>query len=377
MDTAPAHAPRSAGLQRPPAPSNFSSYDGGWLQIAYHPTLAGQMRPLERAADAFRSELTALLGHDVLKEVHVRVGRTTGEMQTLAPPGAHYPKYASGVAFSELGLVLLSARARYPGERHDLLEVFRHELAHIALHDAVGRDRVPRWFNEGFAIHASREAQGARMQAMWTATLAGKLLPFSEITSSFPSDATTASVAYAQAADMVRFLLKSGQEHRLSALMRRLSRGQTFDEALSDAYGADMFLLEKQFRKDAARRYTFWPVLLGGSLVWVLALGLLVVGYFRSRQRSARKLARWAREEALQDARDQLARAVLLPSAQASLSHPARRATDATTNARPGPENSSASKSLTASELTDSVEAIGVQAPVPSVEHDGERWTLH
>jgi len=130
-------APSAARLKMPEVPAGFSSYDGGWIQMAYHPSLSARVRVLQEQADEAKAQLTTLLGRSVLKKVHVRVGRTAGEMETLAPKDVGFPRYASGVAYSELGLVLLTARSRHPGERHDLPEVFRHELAHIALHDAV------------------------------------------------------------------------------------------------------------------------------------------------------------------------------------------------------------------------------------------------
>jgi hypothetical protein len=47
-----------------------------------------------------------------------------------------------------------------------------------------------------------------------------------------------------------------------------------------------------------AKRYSFWPVLLSGSMVWVGALGLFVVGYYRRRKQQRVTLDRWAVEEA-------------------------------------------------------------------------------
>jgi hypothetical protein len=237
--------------------------------------------------------------------------------------------------------------------------VFRHELAHIALHDAVSRENVPRWFNEGFAVQASREAETARMQALWTATLSGNLIPFKQITRSFPADPTTASVAYAQAADMLRFLMRGGEEHRFHALIRRVAGGQTFEQALFDAYATDMFSLEKGWREDVARRYTFWPVLFGGSLIWIAGFGLLVWGYARRKKRANAKLARWAREEEIEDAQRKWAQALLQGSTRVRVV-----VTDG--QAPPGfvPEQSAQAH-------------VVLNQPVPSIEHEGERYTLH
>lgn len=361
--TAGGDTPAAKHFEMPPVPEGFSTFDGGWLQIAYHPSLAARVRVLQDQADEVRADLIGRLGREVLTRVHVRVGRTAGEMETLAPDGTQFPKYASGVAYSELGLVLLTAAPRYPGAHHDLPEVFRHELSHIALHDAVSRENVPRWFNEGFAVHASGEAETSRLQALWTAAVSDNLIPFRKLSRGFPSDATTASVAYAQAADMVRFLLRSGEEHRFRALIRRMAGGQTFEQALEDAYSTNMIALETQWRENVAQRYTFWPVLLGGSLIWIVAIGLLVMGYVRRKHRADKKLARWAQEEALEDARHKWAQAMIergqavrVLVTQNSLSPQAA----ARAQAAPGKD--------TASPLIVSL---------PTIEHDGQRHTLH
>lgn len=350
-----ADVPVASELQLPEAPPEYSSYEAGWLSLSYHPSLSAQMQPLKQNADAVRRELRELLGRPVLEKVHVRVARNVHEMALLVPAGSKAPEYASGLAYSELGLVLLTAEPRYPGEQHQLLEVFRHELAHIALHDAVGRENVPRWFNEGFAVHASGEAYTARLQTLWTATLAKTLLPFRDLTNRFPSDSTQVSIAYAQAADLVRFLLKTGEEHRFRALIARMVEGQAFESSLSDAYSTDLATLESEWRADVARRYTFWPILFGGSTIWAGALLLFFWGYWKRKRRAQVKLDRWAREEAVEDAR----RALL----QASLNSP--QAIQVVFTHRGNAESPR--------ETTSPLPPSGI----PQIEHEGGWHTLH
>lgn len=354
-----------------PAPADFSRTEAGWLTFEYHPSLAASARRLVDVGSDLRERAQALLGKPVLRQVTVRMGRTPGEMETLAPRGAKLPRYASGVAFAPLGLVLLTDAPRYSGERHDLAEVFRHELLHVALHDAVGQERVPRWFNEGFAVHLSGEAETARIQALWTATLAGTLIPLSEIDRRFPADASEAGIAYAQSADLVRYLLRTGEEHRFRDLLARLESGQPFEQAVADAYGSTLFLLERDWKRDLARRYTFWPVLFGGSLVWGLGIGLLVIGYVKRRRRAKQKLLDWAREEAQEDARRELALAVLRQSGPV-------RVVVAPAGVRP--------LGASSAEAPASAASIGgrplLVAPpggglVPKIEHEGSWHTLH
>ncbi|MDX2051937.1 MAG: peptidase MA family metallohydrolase [Polyangiaceae bacterium] len=298
----PGDAPRlNTRVAKFSVPKGFSTFDGRWIKFAYHPSLQARVNELIAQANAVRAELTERLGVPVLSQVRVHVARTPGEMELLAPEGAPYPEYASGVAYSELGLVLLTNTPVEPTEYHDLGEVFRHELAHVALSDAVQGREVPRWFNEGFAVFSSGESSFVRLHTLWMASLSGRLMPLSKLVRTFPADAATASVAYAQAADFVRFMVRREDRHRFSGLVRRLNEGVSFGQAVNDSYGAPLETIELEWNEDVSKRYTFWPVLLGGSTLWVALLGLFFWGYRRKRKESKLTLARWAKEEALHD----------------------------------------------------------------------------
>ncbi|MEP7050603.1 MAG: peptidase MA family metallohydrolase [Pseudomonadota bacterium] len=351
-----ADAPRlGAGVLRmPPVPAGFNTYNARWLSFVYHPSSRERMQPLIAQADAVRSELTERLGFPVLSEARVEIARTPLEMTTLAPPGAPYPEYASGVAYSELGLVLLTLAPVHPGAEQDLGEVFRHELAHVALNDALNGRSVPRWFNEGFAVFASGESAFVRMKTLSMATVGGSLIPLRELENSFPSDEGKAQVAYAEAVDVLRFLVRREDAHRFRALIAELRSGKPFDKAVLGAYGIELSTLELEWRDDVSRRYTFWPILLSGTFLWVIALGVFVWGWRRRRRRDKLTLQRWAREEAMED----------LQRARLALRTEAARVHIVLANAA---EASAAQLALPPPS----------EIEVPRVEHDGAWHTLH
>lgn len=294
-----------ATTEVPAPPDGFNTYDGGWVRLAFPPSKRHRIQPLIHEADAFRERLRELFGYPVLNRVSVHVGRTPGEMATLAPAGSPFPKYAEGVAYPGLGLILLTIDPKYPNTEHDLSEVFRHELAHLALHEALEGRHVPLWLNEGFAIHLSGESQIDRMQTLWTATLSETLMPLAQLDQHFPDDIVQTPIAYAESADVVRYLLRTRYSQRFVAMLRRVRSGQPFASAMNDAYGFDVYgvgenSLEDEWRRDVAKRYSFWPVLFSGSMVWIGALGLFVVGYYRKRKQQKVTLDRWAVEEAVE-----------------------------------------------------------------------------
>ncbi len=286
-------------LSIPSLPSTYEARDLGWLAIAYPPSVYERVQPLLDDSAAIKAKLTDALGQSVLAHVEVRIARNAEDMAALAPRDAPPPSYASGVAYPALHLVLLSLTAPAGAEATDLGEVFRHELAHVALEDAVHGHHVPQWFNEGFALNESGEKWFVRLQTLWNATLSRTVIPLADLDRSFPARDYEASIAYAESGDVVRFLLRDGDRLRFWTLVERVQTGQAFDGALADAYGTNLRKLEYQWREEIAKRYTFWPVLASSSLLWVGACGILVLAYVRKRRRNQATIARWEYEDSL------------------------------------------------------------------------------
>jgi hypothetical protein len=354
--TAPRDVPlvlQPQSVKIPSVPATYLHKDLGWLQLSYAPNAHERVQPILADAEQIKAQLADALGQPVLAHVEVRIARTFEDMSDLAPPEIGVPAYASGVAYSGLHLVLLTLTAPRTNEAVDLGEVFRHELAHVALEDAVMDHHVPRWFNEGLALYLSGENRLSRTQTLWNATLSKSILPLSDLDRSFPDDNYEVSVAYAESADFVRFLLRDADRERFASFIARTRRGEPFDRALADAYGTDLRKLEFQWREEIAKRYTFLPVLTGGSLLWVLVLGAMVYGWAKRRRRTKATLARWEQEEAAAD--------------EAVLRAHRERADRADRGDRP--------------ELaeTDDTPAPPMVRPVsvPKVEHDGSWHTLH
>ncbi len=289
---------RAESLKVPPVPATYQQKDLGWIKFSYVPSAHERVAPLIRDAEEIKARLTDELGQPVLSSVEVRIARTPEEMATLAPLEAPPPPYGSGVAYLQLHLVLLTLQAPQSNEGVDLDEVFRHELTHVALEDAVAGRHVPRWFNEGLAIYESQENPWMRMKSLGDATLSGTLLPLADIDRSFPDSGYEVSVAYAESADFVRFMMRRADHERFARMIERVRGGQAFDRAVADAYSSDLHKLEFQWKEELSKRFTYLPALTGGSLIWVLVIGALVYGYVKKRRRAKATLARWEKEEA-------------------------------------------------------------------------------
>jgi|HubBroStandDraft_2_1064218.scaffolds.fasta_scaffold11453_3 hypothetical protein len=336
-----------AAVSLGPLPSEFQRIDAGWIAFEFPGSARSRVEPLVREAEGFRARLAEDLGQPVLAHALVRVARTPDQMNQLSPRGAPPPEYAAAVAYPSEHLVLLSMQAPYTWDGTDLAELLGHELAHVALSDAVADHAVPRWFNEGLAIHESGEIPWARTETLWNASLSRRLLPLAELDQSLPTDRLDVSVAYAEAADVVRFLMRDADRARFGSLIERVRGGAPFERALGDAYDSDIRKLEYEWREEVARRFGYWPVLTGGGLLWVLISALAVAAWVKKRRRAKAQLAQWAREEAEVDAAIAAARNETLSPVRTE-SDPLRE------------------------------EPVPHRVPsVPVVEHEGRWYTLH
>ncbi|HXN30828.1 MAG TPA: peptidase MA family metallohydrolase [Polyangiaceae bacterium] len=285
-----------------PRPADFQRIERGWLTLEFPASVRDRAEGLAREAEEFRGNLSSEFGQAVLESVLVRVARTPDQMAELAPEDAPPPGYAAGVAYPSAHLALLALQAPGTWEAPDLVELLRHELAHLALYDAVAGHHVPRWFDEGLAIHESGELPWARRVALADASLGKHLLPFADLDRGFPADHYDVNVAYAESADFVSFLLRDADRARFGSLVERVRAGAAFDRAIEDAYGTDMRKLEYEWRTELSRRFGIVPALTGGGLLWVIIVGLSGAAWVKRRRRAKEKLARWALEEAEMEA---------------------------------------------------------------------------
>jgi hypothetical protein len=327
----------------PAMPADFVRLEHDWITLELPASIRDRGDALLHEADDFRQRLSEDFGQPTLERVLVRVARTPDQMAELAPEAAPPPAYAAGVAYPSLSLVLLALQAPVTWEAPDLTELLKHELTHVALGDAVAGHHVPRWFDEGLAIHESGELPWVRTKTLWDATLGKHLLPLSYLDQGFPSDGYEVNEAYAESADFVRFLMRDADRARFGSLLERVRAGVPFERTLADAYGSDVRKLEYEWREELSHRFGILPIVTGGGLLWVLIAGLAGTAWMKKRRLAKAKLAEWGREEAEMDARIEAARA--------------QRET------APGPPGD---------------DDVPQRVPsIPLVEHDGRWYTVH
>ena len=357
----PADVVRAAtNVALPDLPAGFVQKRIGSVQWAYHDSDAEVARELQVKLGASWRKVVTELGRDVSSEMTIRIARGPEDMRRLAPVGSPPPAYAVGVAYPSLGLVILSVVSPDSWFPPDLVAVMTHELSHIALYRAVRGHALPLWFVEGLATTQAGEHRLARVRTLWEAAVAGEVLPLELVSSSFPSRPQAVNLAYAQSADLVRHLLQSSADRsRLSQLLGHVADGMAFEAAVLSAYRIDLDYLEREWHQGLSERFRVLPLVLTGTALWGGIAILVVVAFLRRRRQHHEKLQRWAAEEAESDR-------VLAAHTQA-LAHVPTEPTEAAS------DPSSEPRIINVYQLPPPAHETGV----PTVEHEGQRHTLH
>lgn len=358
-----------ADLPAPPEtlPGGYSMETRGEVRWTYPTRAADLTQGLMDATPVLWEALGKSFGGTLPKELDIRVAVNPSDMALLA--GRRLPDYASGVAFPPDGLILLSLTAPGTWLRPDMEALLTHELAHVALHRAVAGHPVPRWFTEGVAIHSAGEHSIARIRTLWSGTVQRRLIRVGQLSRAFPMDHGQVDLAYAQSADLVRYLLDGRDERaRFRSLIEALRGGAGFDDAVQTAYSVSLGYLEREWRGQLHRRYGRWPsVLIGLTGIWGLAALALIIGYLRARRKHHATLAQWAVEEAAETG---LAAGATAPQALA--------VAQAMPPPVPPPKASAVTPQGAVDRLLERTAAVRDRDPeIPTVQHDGRHHTLH
>lgn len=357
-------------LPVPSLPPDFEAADKGWIRFAYPASERDRVQPIIDVASDARGALSSELGVDVLDHVDVRVARTPTELRAIAPRVIAPAHRTTAVAYVRARMIVLSIEAAQPSDMPDLTDMFRHELAHLALFDAVRGQPLPTWFQEGYASHASGQSAILRTATLWRAVLADRLQPVADLDRASPAQPVADSATSAQAAEFVEFLVRRGEPRAFTTLIDRVAVGEPFDLATKAAYASNARGLEFEWREQLRKRYRHTLLLLGIASLSLLALAAMAWSWRRHRLRSQRAERRCAPAQAVSDSMSddtlpEVRRIKLIP----------RPPSPPPFDTAPGTPARQGQPDALESPVPDS--PVVARSEIPKVEHDGLWHTLH
>lgn len=214
--------------------------------------------------------------------------------------GPYAPEWGAAIAIPDEQRLVLQGR-HAGSDAGDPRVVLRHELAHLALHEQLGR-RPPRWFDEGYASLAAGEWSREQMLETSLGMVWRSLPTLDVLDEGFAGGGTEAAWSYALAHRAVAELAALGGQTGLTAFFRYWRDGGSFERALRQAFGLTGEAFEKHWRRETRRRYGALAMVTDlSAIVGVLSLvlaPLLISRRRRDRERLEAMRAAEARQEA-------------------------------------------------------------------------------
>lgn len=232
--------------------------------------------------------------------------------------GPEAPEWGAAVAIpAERRIVLQGSAAG--SDAGNPVQVLRHELAHLALHEYLG-DLPPRWFDEGYASWAAGEWGRDEVLTTSVSLVLHGIPPLDSLDEGFHAGAAHADAAYALSYRAVAELAELDPERGLTLLFRYWRDTGSLDRAIRSAYGMTESAFDARWRARTRRRYGALALLANVSLVLGL-LGLCIVPLYIIRLRRTRR--RLQALVAADEAAERAARASALDALLAATSAPA------------------------------------------------------
>ena len=262
--------------------------------------------PADLAPQVERMRLTAPSRMATLMEL---MGLTEGgtPITVVLAPDDHVlargvPRPISGYAVPDRDLAVLLPE-RVPGYPYDSLdEVLMHELTHLFVARATGGRRLPRWWNEGIALHASRAWSFEDRSRVLLGAVSG-VTDIATLERAFERGDQQSAAAYAISGALVQHLVRRHGTALVTNTLERVREGDDFETAFATATNVPLSQAVEAFWS----RYLFWyrwlPFLTSGAALWASITLLAILAGLSRRRRDAELRRRWDAEERAELAR--------------------------------------------------------------------------
>ncbi|MGH7653352.1 MAG: peptidase MA family metallohydrolase [Gemmatimonadaceae bacterium] len=291
-----------------------------WIALLVAPVLAAQepvqARPVEidsgrfsfvafpRDAALARSLLVEALSRDTFPglprpRAHARILITPDALHFHDAVGPSAPEWGAAIATPADGRIVMQG-SRANAAAGDPRATLRHELAHLALHEALG-DLAPRWFDEGYASYAAGETGRDDVLATNIALVFRGVPPLDSLDGFFERGESDAQAGYALARSAVAAIAALDPVHGLSLFFRYWHDTRSMDQGMRGAYGLTEAAFEVRWRAGTRRRYgalaLFADVSFAAGILLAVVWPFWLIRRRRDRERMAAMRAADEREE--------------------------------------------------------------------------------
>jgi len=222
--------------------------------------------------------ISALLPLDLARPVDIFIYANVGDLR-----GTYYSEsdaWVAGHANSAVGVVMVVIE---PGANQSIAMEQRipHELMHVMLYRSIGAgyNNLPAWLREGTATLAEVSPNPDYDRVLAAAGANNTLIPIKDLCVSFPPNADTAFLAYAESQSFIHYLQKTYGSAKLLSLVSIYADGVDCERGTENAYGVSLSKLEMDWRASALGQNAILSALRNLSPYLVLLCLILLIPF--------------------------------------------------------------------------------------------------
>ncbi|HSL45652.1 MAG TPA: peptidase MA family metallohydrolase [Anaerolineales bacterium] len=228
------------------------------------------------AAQAGLESIDRVMPADLSQPVEFFIYANTEDLRaTLTRSGENW---AAGHADPALGVVMIAIE---PGAEQGIAMEQRipHELMHVMLYRRVGAGyhNIPAWLREGLATLIEVYPNPDYERVLADAVAADRLIPLQELCGSFPADAKSAFLAYAEARSFTGYLQETYGLAGLLNLAASYAGGLDCERGTERVFGMPLSNLEDTWLSSALGQNALLPAIQNISTYLVLLCLVLII----------------------------------------------------------------------------------------------------
>jgi Peptidase MA superfamily len=158
------------------------------------------------------------------------------------------PSWTGGQAYSDFGIVIMGLSGSDAAWDRDTII---HELTHILVgqftFSCIGT--LPGWIEEGLAMFSEGELDPSMQSELDLAIKGDSLISIRSLNGGFSELPDKANLSYAQSYSVIRFLIDTYGQEKMTRLLLALQDAKPIDEALREVYGYETEGLEDDWRQ--------------------------------------------------------------------------------------------------------------------------------
>ncbi|HNF95167.1 MAG TPA: peptidase MA family metallohydrolase, partial [Anaerolineales bacterium] len=157
------------------------------------------------------------------------------------------PQWTGGLAYSNFSIIIMGTSGDANFDKATVI----HEVTHVL----VGRNAftcigfIPTWLNEGLAVYNEGPLDESMKAQFDIALRDDTFFPVRSLSGNFSEIPEKALLSYAQSHSVVKFMLETYGQEKMSQLLQALSDAEPVDDALVQIYGVDTDGLDAAWRQ--------------------------------------------------------------------------------------------------------------------------------